>query len=97
MFLAPFAQARQDTGSVPKKQSSQFYIEDKKVTEVAFNKLLKSLTEIEGTWYCAETTTGGRTGYRAKDKQGKVYVYTATTDNGKTISTLKKKAEPGEK
>jgi hypothetical protein len=70
-----------------------YTINDSAVTEKKFNEFLTGLKEIEGTWYCAETTTGGRTGYEAKDKNGMVYVYKAETDLNKNLNSISTKKE----
>lgn len=55
------------------KPSSVFLIEDKSVSKNEFDKFLATLKENPNTWFCAETTNGGRTGYDASDIEGVVY------------------------
>ena len=73
---------------------TEYSIDNKKVSEKSFNKFLSGLTEIKGTWYCAETTTGGRTGYDMKDKNGIVYKYCASSDLNESKISLSKKDVP---
>ncbi len=80
---------------ITKKKNSQpsveYTINDKKVSRVEFDKFLKGLEEIKGTWFCDETTTGGNTGYDAKDKQGTVYEYRAESEQHSSKNSIKKK------
>jgi hypothetical protein len=68
-----------------------YTIDDVAVSADEFNRLLKSLKEVPHTWFCAETSTGGMTGYDARDKKGVVYEFRAKSDNGKGTTTLRKK------
>jgi hypothetical protein len=72
-------------------EKEQYKINDKVVSKEEFDKFLKSLKEVPHTWFCAETTNGGMTGYDATDQNGTVYEYRAVTDNGISRSTILKK------
>lgn len=67
-----------------------YYIDNRQVTQKEFDKFLKPLTEVEGTWFCAETTTGGITGYKVKDKKGAIYEYETISDTGDNTCTITK-------
>jgi hypothetical protein len=58
-----------------------YSINNKTVSEKEFNKFKDSLKEIKGTWFCAETNTGGTTGYDAKNNFGTIYEIRFTTDD----------------
>lgn len=75
------------------KTKVEYTINDTAVNVKKFDEFLKSLKEVEGTWYCAETKTGGRTGYNAKDKNGIVYEYMSETDSNKSINSIRLKKE----
>ncbi len=68
-----------------------YQINDLPVTKKSFNKLLSSLKELTHTWFCAETTAGGRTGYEAVDKKGVIYEVRFESEYGNSISSIKKK------
>lgn len=69
----------------------EYRINDKIVTEEEFINFLNTLTEVQGTWFCAETKKGGMTGYDAKDKDGIIYEYRANSEPGNNKSTITKK------
>src|ERR1035438_1215619 len=71
-----------------KKIKAEYQIENKTVGQKEFETFLSSLKELEHTWFCAETSTGGRTGYDAQDKNGIVYEYRAITENKKSRSMI---------
>jgi hypothetical protein len=56
------------------KDGDQYKIEDSLVSKTEYDKKLKGLKKIEGTYVCKKTTYGGHNWYKAKDKSGKVYV-----------------------
>ena len=70
--------------------SKQVKIDDKTVPQKEFERFLASLTEIEHTWFCAETSDGGSTGYNAKNADGIVYEYRAETIGKKNSNTISK-------
>lgn len=74
-------------GANSSHQSAQYFINAEQVDRKKFRAKLKLLTE-DGGWFCAETTTGGRTGYDAKDKDGQKWEYLEETDNGTTTGKL---------
>ncbi len=78
--------------TVGKESTFEYTINDKVVTEKEFSKFLSSLNQMDHTWFCAETNTGGETGYSAKDWKGVVYEYLSISDGGKSIHSIKKKA-----
>ena len=65
-----------------------YEINNKVVSKEKFEKFNKSLKEISGTWYCAETTTGGITGYDAKDKKGRIYELIYCSESGKSTNSI---------
>jgi hypothetical protein len=54
-----------------------------------FDRLFKTLKETGG-WYCAETSTGGRTGWKAEDPRGLKYQYTAISDGKEQSQELRR-------
>jgi hypothetical protein len=70
---------------------SEYKIDNKMVTKEAFDKFLKELIELPHTWFCAETTNGGITGYDAKDRNGIIWEYRAASESGANRTTLTKK------
>jgi hypothetical protein len=58
-----------------------YKIDGKTVTEKKFNGFLKSLKQIDGSWYCAETSAGGITGYDAKGLFGARYQYQVSSSS----------------
>lgn len=70
---------------------TEYTINDKKVTKEEFDDFLKSLKEIQHTWFCVETAKGGITGYDAQDKDGIVYEYRAVSESGNSKCSIKKK------
>jgi hypothetical protein len=70
---------------------TEYKIDNKIVTQEKFEKFLTCLKEISGTWFCAETTTGGITGYDAKDKREKVYEVRYYYDDGKSKNSISSK------
>lgn len=75
------------------KSNSEYLIDDKETTKEEFDKLLKSLTEIKGTWYCELTTNGGNTGFHGKNAKGVIYEYNSYTESGETKNILTQKKE----
>ena len=45
-------------------------IDGRAVSLAEFEAFLETLTEVPHTWYCAETNTGGSTGYEGTDADG---------------------------
>jgi hypothetical protein len=70
-------------------------INGRSVTRAEFERFLGTLREVPGTWYCAETTTGGETGHHALDSAGNLYEYQAVTDDSGDRSTLRRRSGPG--
>lgn len=66
-------------------------IDGKKVTKAEFERLFATLKE-SGGWFCAETTTGGETGWEAVDPNGAKYQYTAVTDGDRNTQDLRRLA-----
>ncbi|HMV42699.1 MAG TPA: hypothetical protein PK079_24915 [Leptospiraceae bacterium] len=53
---------------------NQIYkINEKYVSKEEFDLYLKDLKEIQETWYCKKESTGGTTGYDAKDQSDNIY------------------------
>jgi len=70
---------------------AEYLINDKTVTKEKFDTFLSGLKEIPETWFCAETTNGGITGYDAKDKKGIVYQVRYYYDSGKSKNSITSK------
>jgi len=68
-----------------------YLIDNKIVSKVAFDSKIKNLEEITGTWYCAETTDGGITGYDAKDSKGDVFEVRYELVSGMSKNIIRKK------
>lgn len=66
-------------------------IDDTVVNREEFEKFLKTLKEVPHTWFCAESTTGGETGYDAADWLGNIYEYRAISENSNNHWSIKKK------
>jgi hypothetical protein len=64
-------------------------IEGREVSREEFERRMDALQNAGG-WYCAETTTGGRTGWKVQDPQGAVFQYTATTDGDRQSFVLER-------
>jgi hypothetical protein len=64
-------------------------IDGKVVSRAEFDRLFSTLKE-SGGWFCAETDTGGRTGWDAVDPRGVAYHYVATTDGGQDTWELQR-------
>jgi hypothetical protein len=73
------------------KSTTEYTINGKTVSQEKFEKFFAGLKEIEGTWFCEETSTGGNTGYDATDKNGTVYEYVTKSDSGKSINSIRRK------
>lgn len=74
------------------KDNETFEINGKIVTQKVFESFFARLKEIPDTWYCKKTTTGGRTGFDARDTiTNMIYRYTSSVDNGQSKSSLKQK------
>lgn len=74
-------------GGCAVKQSVTCRIDGREVSPSEFDRVFKTLKEIGG-WYCAETNTGGRTGWKAEDPKGVKYQYTAVTEGKNQTQTL---------
>jgi hypothetical protein len=70
---------------------TEYSIDDREASKGEFEKFLKTLKQIPHTWFCAETTKGGITGYDAEDKNGVKYEYRAYSETGNNKSSIKKK------
>jgi len=68
-----------------------YILNDKEVNKKIFDYVLSGLTEIQGTWFCAETSKGGITGYDANDKNGVVYEYRTNSEPFNNKCTITKK------
>jgi len=78
-------------GSMPMEKKDVYIINNNEVNKEEFDKFLKTLKEIENTWYCAELKDGGETGYDAADPNGIVYqVRFRSSMNGSRNSIIKK-------
>lgn len=77
-----------------KPEGSQIYkINERLVSKEKLDEFGKSLKEIKGTWFCAETSKGGRTGYDAIDKNAIVYtIRFSSEENISSGSILEKNA-----
>jgi|GEM_PF-2185908 len=73
------------------ESSAQYFIDGREVAAAEFEARLKSLKEVEHTWFCAETSDGGITGYDGKDESGAVYEYRAESGQKAGKSSLAKK------
>lgn len=71
--------------------SVDYKITGKSVSKEEFEEFLSTLKEIPHTWYCAETTTGGITGYDAKDFWGIEYEYRCNSEPEKSLCTISRK------
>jgi hypothetical protein len=67
---------------------AEYKINNKVVSKDKFEKFNNTLKEINGTWYCAETMTGGITGYDAKDKKSDIYEVRSCYDSGKSSNSI---------
>jgi hypothetical protein len=76
---------------VSEKINAPYSIDNKEVSKEEFERFLANLKELYNTWFCAETSTGGTTGYDATDQHGVIYEFQATSDSGKNTNTLRKK------
>jgi hypothetical protein len=76
------------------RRSAAYFIEGKEVAQKEFDARLKSVKEIEQTWFCAETPDGGINGYDGKDANGVVYEFRNTVDQKASRSSLEKKPAP---
>ena len=66
----------------------EFQIDFQSVSEEKFLAFQKTLSEVKGTWYCAETTEGGITGYDMTDKKGNVYKFRAKSGKNGSVTSL---------
>lgn len=71
-------------------QKTSYSINGKAVNKIEFDKLYHSLIEVKGTWYCAETDEGGKTGFDGKTKNGTVYEYKMISKKNQNIASLDK-------
>jgi hypothetical protein len=69
-------------------------IEGRVVSPAEFDAFLATLVEIPHTWYCAESTNGGRTGYDAQDAQGVRWTYCAISEGATNTSSLERTGAP---
>jgi hypothetical protein len=78
----------------------QYFINNKNVSEERYKSFVDSLgamEEVPHTWYCGESTTGGRTGYQAKDKSGTVWIFDAISESDRNETRINKKNEENDK
>lgn len=87
IFPAQYVQAQGQEVKIESKYS----IDGRSVTEAEFNQFKDTLKEVKGTWFCAETNTGGITGYNAADKDGTVYEIRFISDSRKDENSISKK------
>jgi hypothetical protein len=67
-------------------------IDGKEVSRAEFDRVLSTIKETGG-WFCAETTTGGRTGWNGVDPRGVKYRYVAVSDGGREVQELVRSQE----
>jgi hypothetical protein len=70
------------------QRQETFHVDGRAVDCDVFNAFLATLTEVPHTWYCAETTEGGDTGYDGTDAAGVGWTYVAATDAQGTRNTV---------
>ena len=70
------------------EKTDQYSIDAKVVDNGKFENFFKTLKEVEGTWFCAETTDGGITGYDMMDHNGVKYHYRIHATAGGSRYTL---------
>lgn len=70
---------------------ASYSIEGMPVSRLEFEVFLKSLREIEGTWFCAETSEGGITGYDARDWRFARYEYRSESRRDGSVISIRKK------
>jgi hypothetical protein len=70
-----------------------YLIDGKSVAKEEFNKFLSTLKEVPGTWFCAETNKGGRTGWDARDDKGVVYEYRCYSESNNSKQTIRQKGK----
>ena len=80
---------RQDN-TIGEEKTARYSINDAPVAADEFNAFLKTLREVRGTWFCAETNKGGTTGYDAVDTRGAVYQYRVYSESGNNRCTIKR-------
>jgi len=73
---------------VSEKINAPYSIDNKEVSKEEFERFLANLKEVHNTWFCAETSTGGTTGYDATDQHGIIYEFRSTSDSGKSANTI---------
>jgi hypothetical protein len=71
-------------------REATYYIDEKLSSNKEFKKFRDSLKEVEGTWFCGETSHGGMVGYNLKDEEGNIYKYKTVSENGATKTTITK-------
>ena len=54
-------------------------IDGQTVSRQEFDRFLATLTQTDG-WYCDMTTTGGETGWNARDAAGAIFTFKAVQD-----------------
>ena len=70
-----------------------YLIDGNSVTKDVFEKYLSTLKEVPGTWFCAETNKGGRTGWDARDDKGVVYEYRCYSESNNSKQTIRQKGK----
>ncbi len=80
---------------MPPQSAQTFHVDGAVVDRDAFNAFLATLTEVPHTWYCAESTEGGTTGYDGTDADGVRWTYLAETDSQGTRNTVVRTDRPG--
>lgn len=73
------------------KVESKYTLDGRIITEAEFSQFKDSLKEVKGTWFCAETSTGGITGYDAKDINGILYEIRLISDNKMDENSIRRK------
>jgi ABC-type oligopeptide transport system substrate-binding subunit len=84
LFFSVFAFAQQ-------QGNHEYRINGRVVEAKEFDAFRSALKEDTGTWFCAETTNGGITGYDAVDAKGVVYVCRFVSEDGLTKASITKK------
>jgi hypothetical protein len=72
---------------------SEYKINGISMDKQTFDKFLSGLKELPHTWFCAETKTGGITGYDAVNENNQVFEVRFKSDNGNTLNTIIEKIE----
>jgi hypothetical protein len=69
----------------------KYLIDNKSVSKNEFEVFLAKLKQVPGTWFCAETSKGGVTGYDVGDNKGGLYSYKSESSSNGSLNTLTSK------